>query len=401
MRLSGRMRSGDVADAAAWATHYRARRMREAGEAVLDLTIGEHDWPTDRSILRAMHESAMSGKTGYADVSGILPLRKALARRIEKSTGAPTGPDQVLVTNGGQAALLAAHMAVLDPGDRAAMIDPFYPTYPGTILAAGGRPAVAPAPASGRFFPEKDQLEAAAAGSRSLLINSPNNPTGAKYPRRTLKAIAEAAVRHDLWVISDEVYEAQVWDGEHLSIRRLNGMARRTIVIGSMSKSFAMTGSRIGWLSGPAEAVESAREIMAVMSFGVSEFVQDAALQALSKGPEFEAEIAAPFKERRATVLEALSGLPLIRATPSGGGMYVLLDIRAAGISDVEFARGLLDEERIAVMPGGSFGREASGHVRIALTAGVPVLRDAVSRISEFAARAAGRAAERGAVPHA
>ena len=137
------------------------------------------------------------------------------------------------------------------------------------------------------------------------------------------------------------------------------------------------------------------------MSFGVSEFVQDAALHALSKGPEFEAEIAAPFKERRATVLEALSGLPLIRATPSGGGMYVLLDIRAAGISDVEFARGLLDEERIAVMPGGSFGREASGHVRIALTAGVPVLRDAVSRISEFAARAAGRAAERGAVPHA
>ena len=123
MRLSGRMRSGDVADAAAWATHYRARSMREAGEAVLDLTIGEHDWPTDRSILRAMHESAMSGKTGYADVSGILPLRKALARRIEKSTGAPTGPDQVLVTNGGQAALLAAHMAVLDPGDRAAMID--------------------------------------------------------------------------------------------------------------------------------------------------------------------------------------------------------------------------------------------------------------------------------------
>ena len=394
MRLSGRMRSGDVADAAAWATHYRARKMREAGEPVLDLTIGEHDWPTDRSILRAMHESAMSGKTGYADVSGIRPLREALARRVEKSTGVPTGPDQVLVTNGGQAALLAAHMAVLDLGDRAALIDPFYPTYPGTILAAGGRLAIAPAPASGGFLPERDRLEAATAGSRSLLINSPNNPTGAKYPRRALQAIADAAARNDLWVISDEVYEAQVWDGEHLSIRQLDGMARRTIVIGSMSKSFAMTGSRIGWLSGPAEAVEAAREIMAVMSFGVSEFVQDAALHALRKGPEFEAEIAAPFKERRGAVLEALSGLPLIRATPSGGGMYVLLDIRATGVGDAEFARGLLDQERIAVMPGGSFGREASGHVRIALTASVATLQDAVSRISEFAARAAGIAGD-------
>ena len=388
MLLSGRTKS-EVAEANdAWETHYKARRMKSRGRPVVDLTIGDHDKPTDPAIIRAMYSSASEGRTGYTDVAGTFQLRESLSTRIRARTGVAIPPEQVVVTNGGQAALFAAHLAVLNPGDKAICIDPYYPTYPGTIRGTGGKPACVPAGRNQGFLPDMEVLDQVAEGARSILLNSPNNPAGVAYSRQTLEQIADIAIRHDLWVISDEVYDSMVWNGRHVSVSSLPEMRERTIVIGSMSKSFAMTGFRLGWLSGPREAVAAATEMMSVISFGVSEFIQDAALHALQNGREIEHSIWRRFSARKEACLEALQEQDLVRAVPPSAGMYLLLDIRKSGLSGIEFARGLLKAHKIAVMPGESFGSEAAGHVRLALCQDCSILLPALTSVIEYAADA-------------
>ncbi len=235
------------------------------------------------------------------------------------------------------------------------------------------------------FQPDLDALARAAPGATSLLINSPNNPTGVIYSDATLRGIAEICIRHDLWLISDEVYDTQVWHGHHLSPRALPGMAERTLVIGSMSKSHAMTGSRIGWIVGPEEAVGHLINLSTHTTYGVPGYIQDAALFALQQGPDLEAEIAAPFRRRRAIAARLLAGSNTVTAVPSDGAMYLMLDIRATGLSGEAFANALLDAERIAVMPGESFGRSAAGHLRVAMTVADDAFADALTRLVGFA----------------
>ena len=379
MRASRRV-GGIVEGGDGWAILGRVRARRAAGLPVTDLTIGEHDVPTDPAILAAMDASARGGNTGYAPVPGIPALREAVARRIEARTGAPTGPENVLVTPGGQAALFAALMTACDPGERVAMIAPHYATYPGTVRAAGAVPEVVPARPEDGFLP---RAEAIPPGVRAVLVNTPNNPTGAVYPAALLAELAEAAP--DAWLISDEVYDTQVWEGAHVSPRALPGLAKRTLVVGSMSKGHAMTGSRVGWLAGPAEAVALAADLATHTTYGVAGFVQDAALHALSLGPGFEAAVAEPFRRRRALALRVLAGRRGIASVPPRGTMYLMADVRATGLSGEAFALRLLEERGVAVMPGESFGAAAAGHVRIALTAEDAALEAALGRLAAMA----------------
>ncbi|MBF9036378.1 aminotransferase class I/II-fold pyridoxal phosphate-dependent enzyme [Rhodobacterales bacterium HKCCE2091] len=389
-RIRGLRGSGD-----GWSLYRRARAMAEAGEDVAELTIGEHDVRTDPVILDAMHDAAKAGATGYAPVPGMTPLRAAIAERVEASTGVATAPDNVLVTPGGQAGLFTAHMALLDPGDVALHIDPFYATYPGTIRAAGGVPRAVEARAADGFQPREDDLRAAAEGARSLLVNSPNNPTGAVYTRETLEGIVRVCRDTGLSLISDEVYDTQVWQGTHLSPRALPGMRDAVLVVGSLSKSHAMTGSRLGWVIGPPEIVARMIELAEVTTFGVPGFVQSAGLHALGLGPEFEARIAAPFRRRRDLVMTMLDRQQVLTAVPAAGAMYVMLDVSGTGMDGAGFAEALLDAERIAVMPGASFGAAARSHVRVALSLPDDRFSDAIGRLVSFAGRQANvRAAE-------
>lgn len=372
-----------------WAILYRARDLKAAGRPVLELTIGEHDVLTDPEILDEMARSARGGHTGYASVPGIGALRDAIAARLGAARGMPLHRDNILVTPGGQSALFAAHHAACDEGDIALMIDPHYATYPGTIRAVGARPrAVATRPEDG-FQPRESDLRAAAPGARSLLINSPNNPTGAVYSDETLAGIASVAAEHDLWVISDEVYDTQVWEGAHRPFAALPGMAERTLTVGSLSKSHAMTGSRLGWVAGPEAVIADLVNLATHTTYGVPGFIQDAGVFALSQGPEVEARIAAPFLRRRDLLLARLAGQQVVRAIPPAGAMYVMLDIRATGLSGNAFADGLLDAADVAVMPGESFGRAAAGHVRVALTLPDALFTEAVDRLLAYAARLA------------
>ncbi|MCR8550250.1 pyridoxal phosphate-dependent aminotransferase [Salipiger sp. P9] len=369
-RLSNRISTLNDGGSDGWEVFLKARRMAEAGEPVIELTIGEHDIRTDPEILRAMAEAAAGGHTGYSAIPGTDALRDAVAARIAARSGVATSRANVLITPGGQAALFAAHMAACDPGDTALFIDPHYATYPGTLRAVGARPrAIATDPARA-FLPDPQRIAEAAqeTGAASLLINTPNNPSGAIYPRATLEGIAQAAEAADLWLISDEVYDTQIWEGAHLSPRALPGMAARTLVIGSMSKSHAMTGSRIGWVAGPEEAIARLYDLSVNTTYGVPGYIQDAALFALRQGTPLETRIAEPFRRRRALAQQILAQQNSVGLVPSGGAMYLFLDIRATGLSGESFAHALLDERRIAVMPGESFGASAAGFVRVAMT---------------------------------
>lgn len=389
MRLAHRIAQITQGASDGWEIYYRTRDMVAAGERVLNLTIGEHDIGTDPAILEAMHASAMAGNTGYAFGPGKPALREAIAARAERLTGVPTNWRNVVVTPGGQAALFAAHMALLDAGDRALYCDPYYATYPGTIRATGAVAVPVPTRPEDVFAPTDAAIAGLAPGARTLLVNTPNNPTGTVYSRSTLERIARAVAAHDLWLISDEVYDSQVWEGCHVSPRSLPGMAERTIVVGSMSKGHAMTGSRLGWVIAPEEVAAAITTLATNTTYGVAPFVQDAAHYALGLGPAFEAKIAEPFRRRREIALAQLAGLNALRAVPPQGAMYLMLDIRATGLSGSAFAEALLAEEKIAVMPGESFGAAAAGHVRVAMTIADGAFEEALSRLAAFAERRA------------
>lgn len=385
MRISDRL-TGLVGGNDGWGVFYRARAMKAAGHAITELTIGEHDIGTHPRILDEMHRAARGGHTGYAAVPGTDALRDKVAAHVTERSRVPTRRGNVLITPGGQAALFAAHMAACGPGDRGLYIDPYYATYPGTIRAAGAEPvAVAARPETG-FQPEAAQIEAKALGAASLLINTPNNPTGAVYSRATLEGIAEVAKARDLWLISDEVYDTMVWDGAHLSPRALPGMDERTLVVGSMSKSHAMTGSRLGWIVGPEEAIAALIDLATHTTYGVPGYIQEAGLFALNEGTWLEDEVAAPFRRRRDMAAAVVAEFPAVRAVPAQGAMYLMLDVRATGLSGEDFAGALLDRHHIAVMPGESFGTAAAGHVRVALTLADDVLEDALRVLLGFAA---------------
>lgn len=369
-----------------WDVFYRARRMIAEGIPVTELTIGEHDIRTDPAILDAMHAAATGGHTGYASVPGTDELRSAVAERVQAQTGVPTTPDNVLITPGAQAALFAAHLATCDPGDTALYIDPYYATYPGTIRGAGARPQAIPTRPRDNFLPRAEDIVPHAQDARSLLINTPNNPTGVVYPRETLEEIADLARAEDVWLISDEVYDSQVWEGAHVSPRALPGMAGRTLVMGSMSKSHAMTGSRCGWIVGPEAAITHLVNLSTHTTYGVPGYIQDASAFAFAQGPAFEAAIAAPFRRRRDLALQILGRQQAVRVIPPQGAMYLMLDIRATGLSGEDFAMALLEEHHVAVMPGESFGAAAAGHLRVAMTVEDSRFAAALETLCAFAA---------------
>jgi len=380
-RLSALVPDGDDG----WGLYYKACRLRAEGVPITMLSIGDHDIPTPDPILTAMDKAARGGATGYTPVAGLSALRREIAHRVETRTGVPTSPANILVTPGGQAALFAAHMAVLDPGQTGLFIDPFYATYPGTIRAAGGVPLAVPTQAVEGFRPSSATLALVGPTARSLLINSPNNPTGQVYDRVTFARIAAACPEPDLWLISDEVYDSQVWRGCHVSPRELPGMAERTLVVGSMSKSHAMTGSRVGWIVAPEPVIAALSDLAMHTTYGLPGFIQEAALWALQQGQTLEDRVRAPYRRRRAIAAKILENATTIEMLPCDAGMYVLLDISATGLSGTQFAEGLLAAEGIAVMPGESFGSSAAGHLRVAMTVEDDAFADALSRLVAFA----------------
>ncbi|MDH6232634.1 arginine:pyruvate transaminase [Mesorhizobium soli] len=368
-----------------WEVHFEASTRKEAGEDIIMLSVGDHDFDTPAETVEACVTAVRGGYHHYTQLPGIPRLREAMARISTQSTGVPTTADEILAAPGGQLALYAAAQAVLDPGDHAIVVAPYYATYPPTFRAVGAEFTVVEARSEDGFQPRAEDIERAVRpNTRAILINTPNNPTGAVYTRESLEGLADVCRRHDLWLLSDEVYWT-LGGGEHLSPRALPGMAERTLVINSMSKSHGMTGWRIGWVTGPQDLIAVLASLSLVTTYGLPDFVSRAAAEALENGYGVQ-DIAGRYAARRTMFLDAVRGLNNVTVRGSEGGMYVMLDISAIEPDCEKFAFGFLDAENVAVMPGLSFGESAAGHIRISLCQPEETLKEAAQRLWRFVA---------------
>lgn len=356
---------------------------------VISLGIGEPDFHTPAEVSQAALADALGGATHYTLSQGDPELRSALARYLAPRYGAELGPADVLVTGGGMGALAAFFRAVLEPGDEVLVPEPHFPCYQAHVELAGGRLVRVPTAFEDGFVVRPEAV-AAAAGPRArvLLLNSPCNPTGAVLPGPVLDGLARVAQEHDLLVLSDEVYDRVVFPpARHESIATRPGMAERTCVVGSFSKSFAMTGWRIGWALGAPWLLDGMLKVVTYLTSCAPSVSQRAALAALRHdGPAFEAMVD-EFSHRCRLAYERLSALPGVRVHRPEGSFYLFPHLEGVERDTVGFALELLDRERVVVVPGTAFGPSGAGCVRIACTVGTEALGEAMDRLGRALAR--------------
>jgi arginine:pyruvate transaminase len=372
----------------AWLIHYDAVARAQAGEDVIVLSVGDPDFDTPARIRQAAKDALDAGHTHYADVAGKPALRRAIARQHARLTGREVGLDQIVVLAGAQCALFAACQCLLDPGDEVVVPAPAYVTYPATVAAAAAVMVSVPLVAEAGFRLDLAAVEAAVGPrTRALLVNSPNNPTGAVFTAEEVQGLCTIARRHKLWLISDEVYADLVFDGRHVSPAAMDGMEDHAVVVSSLSKSHAMTGWRVGWVVGPERAVAAIHDLALAMLYGLPDFIQDAATTALTQDhPELAAHRQA-YRRRRDLFCQVLEDAPGLAVRRPAGGMFAMLDVRPSGLGADLFARRLLAEEGVSVLSGDAFGGPAAGHVRVSLTVAEERLVQAAARIRRFLER--------------
>ena len=347
------------------------------------LNIGEPDFPTPKPIVEAGKAALREGFTHYTEERGIKPLREALAEKIREEKGLTFNPEgEILITSGGSEAILTSILALVDQGEEALIFSPHYPPYLSAVLIALGKPVLIPVDRE-TFTPKPEAVVEKITGKTKLMIvNSPCNPTGAVFPRRLLKALAEIAVDHDLYVISDEVYERFTFDGEeHVSIASFPGMAERTLIIGSFSKTYAMTGWRIGYVAGPEQIISRVLRIKGAGNVCASGISQKAALAALEKGEPYVSKMVKEYDRRRKIIYEALSRIRGFKVPKPKGAFYIFPDISELEEDSLKFAKMLVEKAHVVVSPGAGFGKAGEGCLRISYSASIEDLKEAAERI--------------------
>ncbi|BBP65539.1 arginine--pyruvate transaminase AruH [Pseudomonas sp. Cab53] len=373
--------------AAAWHIHDRALAMREQGMDVLLLSVGDPDFDTPRAIVDAAVGSLRAGDTHYSDIRGLYTLRSRIARRHQRRCGQPVDAGHVTVLPGAQCAVYAVAQCLLDPGDEVIVAEPMYVTYEAVFGACGATVVPVPVRPENGFRVEPADVAGLITGrTRAMLLNSPNNPSGASLPLATWRGLAQLCIEHDLWLISDEVYSDLLYEGEHISPASLPGMAERTATINSLSKSHAMTGWRIGWVLGPEPLAEHLANLSLCMLFGLPDFVQRAAQVALEEDLPEVAHMREEYRQRRDLVCAMLGNCPGLKPVRPDGGMFVMVDIRQTGLDAQGFAEHLLDGYGVSVLAGEAFGPSAAGHIRIGLVVDRLKLAQACERIAACAA---------------
>jgi arginine:pyruvate transaminase len=371
--------------ARAWDTHSLAHQRREAGDDVILLSVGDPNFDTPEPIVEAAVASLRNGRHHYAAVAGMYSLRQAIADYHGRIAGQQVGPDNVIVLAGAQNGLMVAALCLLEPGDEVIAPEPMYVTYEGVVGAAGATLVSVPTRPEDDFQVNPAWVEEAVGpNTRALLINTPNNPTGAVLRADVIEGLADICRRHDLWLICDEVYAALTFDAPHVSPSSLAGMADRAVTISSLAKSHAMTGWRLGWMIGPEELIGHASELACAMLYGSPQFIQDAGIPALTlEMTELEA-MKREYRARRDIVCAALNAIDGLSVHKPEGGMFVMLDIRATGLTCQEFMEQLFESEGVSVLAGEPFGPSAAGHMRITLSASQDELDEGCRRIARF-----------------
>ena len=378
-----------------WELHLQAKTLLEAGAPVIMLTIGEPDIGTPPELVAAATAAMNAGRLGYCSGRGELALLNALAARYSTRTGRAIGTDQIIALPGTQTALYAVFQALTEAGDEVLVGDPMYATYEGIIAATGAVTVPVPLrPEHGFRMQVADVIARITPRTRVLFLNTPHNPTGAMLTGADILALGEVARAHDLWIISDEVYEEMVFDAAaFVSPFDIADLADRVIVTSSISKSHAAPGFRSGWCVGPVEFSARLLPVVETMLFGNQPFIADMTALAVSQPSTVAPGMVTRFARRAGLVHGLLNGVNGLTVHLPQAGMFTVIDIRSSGLTGVEFAELLLNRERVAVMPGESFGASLAGWVRISLTQSDADITEACSRIARLMAQQIGQAA--------
>lgn len=389
-------RIGRTALAATFAMAARARALREAGHDVISLSLGEPDFPTPPHVVEAAYKAAQRGETKYPPLAGTEPLRRAIAEKFTREHGLAVGPQDVLVTNGGKQSIFNIVMALIDDGDEVIIPAPAWAGYEQTVNFSGGRCVFVPCPQEQGFALQADALERAITPrSKLLLLNYPNNPSGATISPAALEALATVLRQYpQIRVLSDDIYEHLLFGTarHHTLLDVAPDLADRVVTLSGVSKTYAMTGWRVGWCIGPAEIIKAATVVQATATSGISTVGQAAALAALTGPQTFLAERASAYEQRRDEVVAALNAAPGLTCHKPEGAFYVFPSI--AGClgkttpggrkieNDSDFAMALLEEALVGVVQGSAFAM--SPHIRISTATALPRLREACQRLTKF-----------------
>ena len=374
----------------------RAKELERQGRSIIHLELGEPDFHPAAPVKEALKRALDEGKERYCPVLGVPALREAIAAYLNQTRNLNVSSANVVVAPGCKIALFMAMMALVDPGDEVLYPDPGFPGYESMTLGLGGIPVPFVLSERNHLQPDPDEIAAKITPRTKILItNSPGNPTGTVYTDAVQRRMAELAVKHDLLVLSDEIYARIIYGADYASMMRYPGMDERTLIIDGFSKSFAMTGWRLGYTVAPARIVP-ALDLMAVNSYTcVAEFTQHAAIEGLKDSEGATPRMVAEFGRRRERFVRDLNHVPGFRCLPPDGAFYAWVNISDTGVSAEEICRIMLEEAGVAAIPGAAFGPGGREFVRFSFASSIATLNEAVERIQRVSAAWQGTPASR------
>lgn len=369
-----------------WAVHMEALKLQQAGEQVVLLTIGEEqDRATPAAVVAAAVQSLRGGRHHYAAFVGEAGLREAIVAAHAARSGQPAAVDNCVATVGAQNGLFAASLSLLQAGDEVVVVEPYYTTYAATFTAGGAEMAAVATRAEDGFMVDPQAVrDALSARTKAVVLNSPNNPSGAVYDAGRVRAVVDLCREHGLWLLSDEVYADLAYAGPAAAPAEFMGVEEKLVTVSSLSKSHRMTGWRIGWVVAPRELCRHIASLALCMNYGLPPFVQDAAVAALHGAGDAElAELPAIFARRAAAVEAALFKVDAVRVIPPKAGIFMMLQL-PAGADAARAAMDLLAVKKIAVLPCANFGRDFGRYLRLSLCYGEETLARAAAEIADF-----------------
>ncbi|MHB8572188.1 MAG: pyridoxal phosphate-dependent aminotransferase [Candidatus Dormibacteria bacterium] len=365
----------------------RARALEATGRSIIHLEVGEPDFATPDNIVEAAVGAIRAGETHYTPAAGLLRPREAVAEFVARNTGVATSADEVVLTPGSKNVFQFAVLALVEPGDEVIVPDPGYPIYRSLVEFFGGVAVGLPLRERNDFRVDVEELAGLVTPrTRMIVINTPHNPTGGALTPADVEAVAELAQRHDLWVVSDEIYSQILYEGEHASIYAVPGMKQRTILMDGLSKAYAMCGWRLGYSVAPAELSRRFAQLMINSSSCAASFTQLAAVEALlgADSPAAVAAMVAEFRRRRDVVVDGLGAIPGVRCHRPAGAFYAFPNVEGTGIPARDLAERLLTEGGVALLPGTAFGAQGEGFLRLSYANSVDNLLEAVRRIGDL-----------------
>ena len=383
----------ELTDSVTLAITAKAKQLKADGADVIFFSVGEPDFITPEHIREAAEKAMDEGKTGYTAASGLPELKEAVIRKFERDNGIIYEKNNIIISNGAKHALFNSLQAVTDPGDEVILGSPYWVSYPELIKMAGGKPVVVPTDESGFFKLNRNNISPAVTEkTKAIILNSPGNPTGSIYSEEELKQIGQLAAEHDLYIISDEIYEKLIYEGIHISIASLSDeLKERTIVINGLSKSYAMTGWRIGYSAANAEITGMIQKLQSHSTSNPNTIAQHAAVYALTSDEVFLDGMRTEFRRRRDLMSDLIERLPDVSCYIPQGAFYIWMNVKKLVGKEISghyinnsmrLSEVFLEKLKVAVVPGEAFGK--SGYIRLSFAASIPKIQEGIGRIAEL-----------------